>query len=571
MKKKRVTRLLALALSFAMVVPMAACGTETGAQDEKEQNVTQNPKDQQDGEESGGQTEFTVWAAAVSHHMYTSDIANNELTQLLEKETGVHLDWTFLYGADAEDAKTKFNTMLAGGDLPDILLKNPFDRNTLYEAGRDGIVIPLNDLIEEHTVNMKKYFEEHPDEYESLIAPDGNIYGMGYFTAYHHGRASDRMWINQTWLDALGLKMPATTEEFYDTLVTFRDQDPNGNGEKDEVPLVNLNAQGLNFLLNAFCYYDGSNLEVDNKTVKFVSSSEEYREGLRYLAKLYKEGLLPQDVFSMDDQQISALCTGGVAGAAGMFSFGSFFPDAVEDTSIAHDMAIVTPLEGPDGVQQTVYSPMYPGVNYFSITSACEDPVAAIKWVDWFFDQDNSMTSIYGDELESDPSVEGSADYGKLGWWHAAEGELDAKGDQALYGANQTAIGEENEKDNYSYGMQITPWIMPEEVADGLSVGNAGFSWTEEAYYNAADIYLPYAVDKSYYNAVLFISNEGAEAIADYTQINSMASQWRAEFITGVKDLDADWDTYLSDLEALDLEGYLKVLQSEYENATGSK
>lgn len=571
MKKKKVTSLLALALSFAMVLPMAACGKNTDDQEKKDPDAKQ---EQQEGEETGGQTEFTVWAASLSHHMYTDDIANNEFTKFLEEETGVHLEWTFLYGADSEDASTKFNVMLAGGELPDIILDNPFDRNSLYEAGKDGLIIPLNDLIEEHTVNMKAFFEKYPEQYESLIAPDGNIYGLGYFTSYHHGLVSDRMWINQSWLDTLDLEMPTTTDEFYDTLIAFRDQDPNGNGEKDEVGLVSLNGQAIRFLLNAFCYYDGSQLEVDDGTVKFVSASEEYREGLRYLAKLYSEGLIPQDVFSMEDTQFSALCTAGSVGAAGMFSFGSYFPDAAEETSKAHDMVALAPLKGPEGVQQTVYNPMYPGVNRFAITSECEDPVAAIKWVDWFFDEYNSMTMTYGEELEGDPSVEGSADYGKLGWWRAAEGELDAKGDQALVGANQNAIGEENEKDNYAWGMQISPWVMMEDISDGFSVGGGSTSWTEKAYYDAADLYLPYAtkVEQSYSNSVLFNSDEGAEAIADYkTQINTLASQWRAEFITGVKDLDADWDTYLSDLEALGLEGYLEVLQSEYEYANGSK
>ena len=64
-------------------------------------------------------------------------------------------------------------------------------------------------------------------------------------------------------------------EEFKDMLIAFRDKDPNGNGVQDEIPLVNLNHQGLLHLLNAFCYWDGSNIEVDNDTVNFVATSEE--------------------------------------------------------------------------------------------------------------------------------------------------------------------------------------------------------------------------------------------------------------------------------------------------------
>ena len=43
---------------------------------------------------------------------------------------------------------------------------------------------------------------------------------------------SQKMFIYEPWLDALGLEMPTTTEEFYKVLVAFRDMDPNGNGKK---------------------------------------------------------------------------------------------------------------------------------------------------------------------------------------------------------------------------------------------------------------------------------------------------------------------------------------------------
>jgi putative aldouronate transport system substrate-binding protein len=37
------------------------------------------------------------------------------------------------------------------------------------------------------------------------------------------------------------------------------------------------------------------------------------------------------------------------------------------------------------------------------------------------------------------------------------------------------------------------------------------------------------------------------------------------QFITGVKDLDADWDSYVAGLEQLDLPGYLAAMQAAYD------
>ena len=47
-----------------------------------------------------------------------------------------------------------------------------------------------------------------------------------------------KIWINQTWLDNLGLDVPTTTEELYTVLKAFKENDPNGNGIQDEYPLV---------------------------------------------------------------------------------------------------------------------------------------------------------------------------------------------------------------------------------------------------------------------------------------------------------------------------------------------
>ena len=47
-----------------------------------------------------------------------------------------------------------------------------------------------------------------------------------------------KLWINTQWLDNLGLEMPTTTEEFYQVMKAFKEQDANGNGDlNDEIPL----------------------------------------------------------------------------------------------------------------------------------------------------------------------------------------------------------------------------------------------------------------------------------------------------------------------------------------------
>ena len=57
-----------------------------------------------------------------------------------------------------------------------------------------------------------------------------NFWNMCYF----------RWWINKNWLEKLNLAVPTTTEELKNVLIAFRDNDPNGNGQKDEIPLSGM-------------------------------------------------------------------------------------------------------------------------------------------------------------------------------------------------------------------------------------------------------------------------------------------------------------------------------------------
>ena len=91
----------------------------------------------------------------------------------------------------------------------------------------------MNDLIEEHAPNLKKFFDEKPHIKSAISAADGNMYYIPYLPDGKYGRA---YFIRYDWLDALELDVPETVDEFEAVLRAFKTQDPNGNGEADEVP-----------------------------------------------------------------------------------------------------------------------------------------------------------------------------------------------------------------------------------------------------------------------------------------------------------------------------------------------
>ena len=166
----------------------------------------------------------------------TNDMSQNYAAQYISERTGINFEWLV---TPADQYKEKLNLMMASGEKMDLIVpgNNASARITKVEEFKyasQGMLTPLNDYINYSSKNVKALYESDPGYYEAMTTPDGNIYSFqGIRTeerpGTYHGTASYKMWINKSWLDRLGLEMPATTEEFYHVLKAFKEQDANGN------------------------------------------------------------------------------------------------------------------------------------------------------------------------------------------------------------------------------------------------------------------------------------------------------------------------------------------------------
>ncbi len=100
--------------------------------------------------------------------------------------------------------------------------------------GAQGIFIPLNDLIDKYAPNFKKLLDQYPEVKSGLTMPDGNIYSFPTFyePSFTSVLIGTKLWYNQAFLDALGMKPPATTDEFYQYLKAVKTQDPNKTAKR---------------------------------------------------------------------------------------------------------------------------------------------------------------------------------------------------------------------------------------------------------------------------------------------------------------------------------------------------
>ncbi len=207
--------------------------------------------------------------------------------------------------------------MIAGGDLPDIFMGDmgvDFTPAQLLFYGQQGIFIPLNDLIAQHAPRMPKIFADYPTVADIITAPDGNIYSMPDINDCYHCQGSCKLWINKVWLDKLGLAVPQTIDEFEAALKAFKEMDPNGNGQADELGLVSgagdqvwtgvvsanngrSNGSIDNFFMGSFLYNPGEPWLVLNEgKVDVTFNKPGWREGLKYLNRLYAGGLIAPEI-----------------------------------------------------------------------------------------------------------------------------------------------------------------------------------------------------------------------------------------------------------------------------------
>src|SRR5690606_22694367 len=141
--------------------------------------------------------------------------------QELEKRTNVQVKFEHpAVGSEAE----QFNLLIASGKLPDVIEYN----FTTYPGGpekaiSDKVIIPLNDIIEQHAPNFKAYLDANPEMKKEISTDNGTIYA---FPALGTGNSnvSSGLVLRKDWLDELGLGIPETIEEWTNVLTQFKEK-----------------------------------------------------------------------------------------------------------------------------------------------------------------------------------------------------------------------------------------------------------------------------------------------------------------------------------------------------------
>ncbi|MFI6738941.1 hypothetical protein ACIBI9_38965 [Nonomuraea sp. NPDC050451] len=513
----------------------------------------------------GGATELTVFAPQNANQ----DLQASDFTKLLSEK--FKIDFKFQTTSfDAGPAAEKRQISLASGDYPDLYLLiswvDQFNRAELLKLSKQGVILPLNDLIAKYAPNIQKALETNPAYKALATAPDGKIYGLPQWNDCFHCSYQGKLWINSAWLKELGLSMPKTTEEMRAVLRAFKTKDPNGNGKADEIPLSSSTVDMvLPYFMNSFIYDPESSeatvptLALNSGKVQFQPMQEKWREGLRYVASLYKEGLIDPGAFTQNRDALKAKGDNAdevIVGAATMLHPAILVTLGQKDGR-DEDYNAVSPLTGPDGVAYTSYRPAStPGATFVLTNKAAEqDQIAAIKMLDYIFSDEGHLQGEFGKEGVN---------------WKKPE-----KGDVAL---------DKNLKPLFKV-IPAAPDAPPSNTAWGALAQYNSTRAFREAQVQPTDIYEPEGYERRLFEATkLYEGKEPKEQIFPYwnlwlgtdvagetatlqTNLQNYVTQSNLEFVTGKKNIDSDqdWTAYLEGLNGLGLQRYLQIQQQAYD------
>ena len=508
--------------------------------------------------------EYTIVAPDTT---YVNDLNENTLTSWIAEKTNVQLVFQEIPDTEWD---TKVNLLIASDELPDAFIYGGFTAAELADYGSQGVFMAMNDIIEEHGYYTKQVFEQQDKLPGAYTALDGKMYTLPDINECYHCFYSMRAWINQTWLDNLGLEYPNTLEELCEVLRAFKEQDANGNGDpNDEIPMTgdaaSWNAAIYPFLLNSFLHYDTSNLSVkEDGTVIFTPIQEEFKEGIKYIAGMIAEGLIEKEALTQTSEQLLTKGSGGDVSQIGVFTAACWWTAVSPDTgegSRCREYVGLSPLEGPEGVRISPWSGTGVNMGNCVITTACEDPVPLFKMFDYMLSDEGTLRSQQGEE---------GVDYTL-----PEEGKTGINGKPALYFPIPTAVkggsgGEES--------TTCMPNVFPSNRTSDFRLGEqADYSdpetqWLQEPrlYNESYKYFMPYADESMMYPSAVNLTSEEAEKINFMsTQINDYVKENIVLFLAGEKDVDAEWDAYVAEFDNLNLDEYMELRQMAYTRQYG--
>lgn len=450
--------------------------------------------------------------------------------QKLQKDLGIDIEYIHPVLGQTQE---QFNLLLASNELPDIIEYGFYN----YPGGPqkaidDGCIIPLNDVIEKYCPNLKKYLQEHPEVDKMIKTDSGNyycfpgIYNDEYLLTY------SGLIMREDYLEKAGMSKPETIDELETVLKAFKQK------LGISIPL-DIGSWGLYAVTQAYGVIP--ELYVDNGTVKYGPMEAGYKEALTTLNRWYSEGLLDNNIASLEGKTINQNVLNGDTGCVygntgsgiGTLTEGLKGVEGAKLTAIPYPTLKKgeTPFYGQRVFPYSVFGSA-------SISTQCRDIEKAAKVLDYGYSEEGSMLFNFGIEGESYEMIDGYPTYTEK----VTKNENGkSMGEMLYYYASPNGIGPFLRDKRYMEQFAALP-----EQKESIEI------WSKT---DAQKHMMP---------MVNLTPEESKEISAIEGELKAQFEAMEMKMIMGVESVD-NYDAFISTLKGLGADRYVEIYQAAYD------
>ena len=422
MKKQTLSRMLVCGLTLSML--LSSCGSNSG-----KESSANKPTGSSGGSNQSAGTEENVpqpgpQALPITDKDVTltwfMDFFNTQCNNQgdvegyaeLEKRAGVNIEWIHPSpGAGAEE----FNLMLVSGDYPDLITWNW--KNAKGGPGKyikDGVIIDITEVADKYVPNYTATMRDK----KQIYLDDGSMYAFCVSNSDPMLAAWKGFIIREDWLKKVGMSAPETIEDWYNVLKAFKEQDPNGNGQEDEIPLVTPREKDFASFTTAWGVKNTYYTDPATKKIAYGPIQPAYKDFLAEMAKWYAEGLIDKEYIATDGQTAQSKLMQNLSGAALDFTSGiNNYKVGLQAVNVdGNYIGVLPPALEKGGKRYTENNGFLNevGDNVTAISTACKNVDVAGKLINYMLSEEGNTLINWGIEGVSYEIVDGKKQFTDL-------------------------------------------------------------------------------------------------------------------------------------------------------------
>ena len=404
MKRKVVSLMLVSAMVAGM---LAGCGSDSGSSKGGSSTETGSAAE---ASSSGETADDADDKSPITFEYFNADGKNgnwdNPVAKAITEATGVTLDVTYPVASQG-DAKEDVALMIANDEYPDLVYAKG-SATDLYEA---GALIDMTDLIEQYGPNIKKMYGAEMEKLK-WSQDDPGIYQLSYSGVNQKtlttGGSCQIQWAA---LKENNYEYPKTLDEYEKMIKSYLAAHPKTDDGLDMIGIT-MSASDWHWMITlgnpagliADASPDNGQWIIDDEyNVHYKHVTDEEKEYFKWLCRMYNEGILdPNFATQTDDDYIAKVASGRVVAITDAeWHYSQCEATLVADGKVDQTYVGLPVTLREDQVEKAL---LYQGTTVgwgIGITKSCEDPVRAIKFLDYLCSDEGQILYHWGIEGEN--------------------------------------------------------------------------------------------------------------------------------------------------------------------------